>query len=174
MKIGVISDTHDQTLRIKKAIEIFNKEDVKLVVHCGDIVAPFVLQFFKGLNCPIKFLFGNNTGDIALHLGFAKKFGIKNAEFNTFYSLDIDGRKIAAYHGDVKEIIEALIKCGIYDCVFIGHDHTARIEKHGNVLLVNPGTLTDKHKEDMKPPSIALYDSQKNEAKIILIHEYPI
>jgi len=174
MKIGIISDTHDQIERIKKAVKTFNKEDVKLVVHCGDIVAPFVLQFFKDLNCPIKFLFGNNTGDIALHLEFARKFGLKDAEFKNFYSLEIDGRKIAAYHGDVKEIIEALIKCEIYDCVFVGHDHTARIEKHGKVLLVNPGTLVDKHKDDMKPPSVAIYDSKKHDVKILLIEEYPV
>jgi putative phosphoesterase len=174
MKIGIISDTHDQIERIKKTVKILNKEDVKLVVHCGDIVSPFVLQFFKDLNCPIKFLFGNNTGDIVLHLEFSKKFGLKDSEFKNFYSLEIDDKKIAAYHGDVPEIIKALIECGNYDCVFIGHDHMARIEKHGNVLVVNPGTLVDKHKEGMKPPSIAVYDSKRHEAKIILIHEYPI
>jgi hypothetical protein len=174
MKIGIISDTHDQFERIKKAVKIFNEEKVKLVIHCGDIIAPFVLQFFKGLNCPIKFLFGNNTGDIALHLELSKKFGLENVEFKTFYSLEIDDKKIAAYHGDVPEIVKALVKCGNYNCIFVGHDHIARIEKHDDILLVNPGTLLDKHKENMKSPSIAVYDSDKHEARIILINEYTI
>ena len=167
MKIGIISDTHDQTERVKKAVEIFNKEKVGMVIHCGDIVAPFTLQFYKELNCPIKFLFGNNTGDILLHIKFAEKFGLNDYEFATFFSIEADGKRIAVYHGENREITDALIKCGDYDCVFSGHDHIARIEKQGKVLFVNPGTLTDKHKEGMKPPSIAVYDTGKHSAEII-------
>ncbi len=166
MKIGIISDTHDQTLRVKKAVKIFNKEMVGMVIHCGDIVAPFTLQFYKELKCPIKFLFGNNTGDVRLHLTYAKNW-LQNYEFGTFFSIETEGKRIAAYHGDNKEITKALIKCGDYDCVFSGHDHISRIEKTGKVLHVNPGTLTDKHKEGMNPPSIAVYDSATHTARII-------
>jgi uncharacterized protein len=169
MKIGIFSDTHDQTRRIEKAVKIMNKEKVRLALHCGDIVAPFVLQSFNKLNCPIKFLFGNNTGDVFLHMKFAERFGLKNYEFGTFFSLNEGGKKIAVYHGDSKEITEALIKCGDYDCVFAGHDHLARIEKRGKVLFLNPGSLTDKHKEGMKPPSIAIYDTKTHSARIIKI-----
>jgi len=171
MKIGILSDTHDQTKRVIKAVKIFNKEKVKLVVHCGDVVASFTLQFYKDLKCPIKFLFGNNAGDIYHHLTHAESFGLRNFEFGTFFSLVLDGRRIAVYHGDDKEITEALIKCGDYDCVFAGHDHIARIEKKGKVLFVNPGTLVDKHKEGMKPPSIAIYESATHKAKIIKVEK---
>ncbi len=167
MKIGIISDTHDQTARVKKAVEIFNKEKVGLVVHCGDIVAPFTLQFYKELKCPIKFLLGNNTGDIMRHLTYAKNCGLRDYEFGTFFSLEADGKKIAVYHGENKEITEALIKCGDYDCVFSGHNHIARIEKRGKVIFVNPGTLADKHKDGMKPPSISIYDSATHSARLI-------
>lgn len=169
MKIGIISDTHDQIGRVKKAVEIFNKKKVGLVIHCGDIVSPFTLQFYKGLKCPIKFLFGNNTGDVMMHLTYAKKFGLHNYEFGNFFSAEAGGKKIAVYHGENKEITESLIRCGDYDCVFSGHDHIAKIEKRGNVLFVNPGTLMDKHKEGMEPSSIAIYDSTIHDAKIINI-----
>lgn len=43
MKIGIISDTHDQVEKIKKAISIFNKEKVFLVYHLGDFCSPFSL-----------------------------------------------------------------------------------------------------------------------------------
>jgi uncharacterized protein len=167
MKIGVFSDTHDQTRRIEKAVSIMNKEKVGLAIHCGDIVAPFVLQSFNKIKCPIKFLFGNNTGDIFLHMKFAEKFGLRNYDFGNFFSIEADGKKIAVYHGDIMEVTEALIKCGDYDCVFAGHDHFARTEKRGQVLFLNPGTLTDKHKEGMKPPSIAIYDTKTHSARII-------
>lgn len=169
MKIGIISDTHDQTLRIKKAVEIFNQKAVGLVVHCGDLVSPFTLQFYQELKSPIKFLFGNNTGDVVWHPVCAAKAGLRDYEFSTFYSLMIDGKRIAVYHGERPEITSALIKCGEYDCLFTGHDHLARVEQYGQVLLINPGTLTDHYEEGMIPPSIALYDTAKHSAEIISV-----
>ena len=174
MKIGILSDTHDQIERVKKVVKILNKERVSLVIHCGDVAAPFTLQFYKDLNCPIKFLFGNNTGDIYRHFTYSKKFGLHDYEFGTFFSLTIEGKKISVYHGDHQEITEALIKCGDYDCVFSGHDHIARIEKRGKVLFVNPGSLLDPYKEGMKLPSIAIYDSADHQAKLIGVDEYRI
>lgn len=167
MKIGIISDTHDQVEGVKKAVGIFNKEKVGLVIHCGDIVSPFTLRPYKDLKCPTKFIFGNNTGDIKFHMEYAKNFGLRDYEFGTFFSLEAGGKKIAVYHGENREITEALVKCGDYDCVFSGHDHLARIEKRGNVLFVNPGTLADKHKEGMKSPSVAIYDADSHNARII-------
>lgn len=168
MKIGIISDTHDQITRIIKAIEIFKREGIDLLIHCGDLVAPFTLSYFKEIACPIKFIFGNNSGDIALHLQVAKKLEL-NAEFANFFSLEIDGRKIAVYHGDIPEITIALIECGRFDCVFSGHDHVAKIERYGKVLFVNPGTLAEKHKEEIKGPSIAIYDTETHEAKLLFL-----
>ena len=63
MKIGIISDTHDNLSQIKKAVEIFNQEKVELVLHAGDFVSPFTSLEFKNLNCPLKGVFGNNDGD---------------------------------------------------------------------------------------------------------------
>ncbi len=171
MKIGIISDTHDQIGRVKKAVEVFSREQVEMVVHCGDIVSPFMLRYFKDLKCSIKFLFGNNTGDILLHLKYAKEFGLPDHEFGTFFSLERAGKKIAVYHGDHQEITAALIKCGDFDCVFTGHDHLPRIEKVKKVLWVNPGSLVDRHKEGMGHPSVAVYDSNSHTAKTIEIIE---
>jgi putative phosphoesterase len=168
VKIGIISDTHDQIPRIKKAVEIFKNEKIELLIHCGDLVAPLMLNYFKDLSCPMKFIFGNNSGDIALHLQVAKKLGL-NAEFSNFFSLEIEGRRIAVYHGDIPEITKALIDCGSFDCVFSGHDHVARIERYCKVLFINPGTLLDKHKEEMKEPSVAIYDTKIHEARLIFI-----
>lgn len=169
MKIGIISDTHDQIERVQKAVEIFKKEQVELVFHCGDIVSPFMLQFFKALNCPIKFLLGNNTGDVMLHLKYATGTGLTDYEFGTFFSLELAGKKIAVYHGDHPQITVALVKSGDYDCVFTGHDHICRVEKIGETLLVNPGTLVDRHKDGMSGPCIAVYDTVAHAARIITV-----
>ncbi|MCS7123246.1 MAG: metallophosphoesterase [Candidatus Aenigmarchaeota archaeon] len=166
MKIGIISDTHDRIKEIKKAIRILEKEKIELLIHCGDIVSPFTLYYFRKLKCPMKFLFGNNVGDINLHFKFAKEFDL-NIEFSNFFFLNINSKKIAVYHGDVKEITEALIKCGNYNCVFAGHDHIARIEKYEKVLFINPGSFVREYREEMKKASLAIYNSKKDKAKLI-------
>jgi uncharacterized protein len=35
MKIGIISDTHDDIENVQEAIEIFNKVKVEYVIHAG-------------------------------------------------------------------------------------------------------------------------------------------
>ena len=49
MKIGVISDTHDQQELILQCVQKLNEADVGLVIHCGNWVSPFILHSFKGL-----------------------------------------------------------------------------------------------------------------------------
>jgi putative phosphoesterase len=49
MKIGIISDTHDDLSSVDKAISIFNSEKVSQVVHAGDFVFPGVVERFRKL-----------------------------------------------------------------------------------------------------------------------------
>ena len=49
MKIGVLSDTHDNLVNIRKAVEIFSKNGVEAVIHAGDFCSPFTLPEFKPL-----------------------------------------------------------------------------------------------------------------------------
>ena len=43
MKIGIISDTHDDVDNTNKAIDIFKENDVKAVIHAGDIISPPII-----------------------------------------------------------------------------------------------------------------------------------
>jgi uncharacterized protein len=47
--IGIISDSHDNLEAIRKAVEFFNNNDVKAVLHAGDLVSPFTARAFKEL-----------------------------------------------------------------------------------------------------------------------------
>ena len=40
MKIAIVSDTHGNVANFKKAVIWLNKEDIKLILHCGDIGSP--------------------------------------------------------------------------------------------------------------------------------------
>ena len=169
MKIGVLSDTHDQYENIRKAVTVLKKERVELVVHCGDWVSPFTLAFYKDLACPIKGVFGNNDGDRFLHPIRAKDFGLTIEFEERVLTLEVDNRKIFVYHGDYGEVTDALVSSGKYDAVFHGHTHISVNQLVGKTLSLNPGTLMPFTSEEVHGASFAIYDTKTNSARIIAL-----
>ncbi|MBI3036408.1 metallophosphoesterase [Candidatus Woesearchaeota archaeon] len=168
MKIGVISDTHDQRLRILEAIDIFNEEKVELVIHCGDWVAPFSAARFSALKCQIKAVFGNNDGDRIMHRE-------RNGSFVEYHDekmeIAVEGRRIFVTHGHLPQLVENALKSGKYDAVFSGHTHIAHVKNEGKTLWLNPGTLVDETNEKTKGMSIAVYDTATNNAELIKLRQ---
>ncbi|RLE42148.1 hypothetical protein DRJ48_04135 [Candidatus Woesearchaeota archaeon] len=160
MLIGVISDTHDNVEATQKAIKLFNQKRVGLVVHCGDLVSPFLTKFFTELNCRVIAVFGNNEGDKFRLLKLQNKIEYQGV----CAELNLDGKRVVVYHGDSKILLNALLKSQIYDVVFSGHDHNARITKEGKTLYVNPGTLSGF--PPGTKPTVAIYNTETNQAEI--------
>ena len=50
MKIGVVSDTHNNLKNIEIIINLFNDLDVPIVIHTGDISNANTLEKFSRLN----------------------------------------------------------------------------------------------------------------------------
>jgi uncharacterized protein len=76
MRIGIISDTHDDIENVQRAIDLFGREEVKLIIHAGDFVFPGVIDEFKNLknmqpDINIIGVLGNNDGE---KLVLLKKF----------------------------------------------------------------------------------------------------
>lgn len=165
MKIGVISDTHDQQELILQAVHMLNQANVDLVVHCGDWVSPFILHSFKGLRMPIKGVFGNNDGDKFRHIQFSKELKLDIHYEDRFLEFLLDGKKIAVFHGDYQEIVNALVKCGAYDAVFHGHTHKKINETVGKTLSLNPGSLMKRTRDELLGASFAIYDTSTHSAQ---------
>lgn len=161
MKIGIISDTHDDIKNTKKAIELFNKLDVNYVFHAGDYVFPGIVNLFKELkpNTHLYGVRGNNDGEL---LGIASKFKeIENAMFfNEFGRVVIEEKEIGIYHGTNPKLTETLIQSQVFDLLILGHTHIRRIEKVGRTLILNPGTLNSNFfpQEKQEMPSLIIYD----------------
>lgn len=164
MKVGVISDTHDQGELIREAVEVFNLHNVSHVIHCGDWVSPFILHFFQGLKCPLRGVFGNNDGDKFRHLIYKSKGQLDVDYEDRFLELTIDERLISVFHGDYAGIVDALITCGKYDAVFHGHTHQRINQRVGKTLSLNPGSLMRETSHNINGASVAIYDTRSNEA----------
>ena len=61
MKIGILSDTHDQVARTTKALQVLLAEGAEAIVHCGDLTRPEIVRIFAKV--PTYFVFGNNDYD---------------------------------------------------------------------------------------------------------------
>ena len=175
MKIGVISDTHDRLETIQEALNIFKQQKIEMIVHCGDWVSPFTLEFFDqycqkiNLIVPIKSVFGNNEGDYRM-------INIRNTKLKNpiFFSpkivleLKLYQQKIVVYHGHDTIILDALIKSQVYNTILTGHTHISRNEIIGKTLIINPGTTSHACLSKIIPnASVALYNSIENKAEII-------
>jgi putative phosphoesterase len=163
MLIGIISDTHDNLPMVEKAVKKLDEENVALVLHAGDYIAPFVIPKFKSLNAKLIGVFGNNDGD---HEFLKKLFNeCRNCEVRErFAEIEVEGFKIALLHGDQTELLNSLVNCGGFDAVVHGHSHAKGSRRNRNTLIVNPGEvcgyLTGKS-------TIALLDTVKHETRIV-------
>jgi len=163
MKIGIISDTHDNVPNLEKALAWMNQNKIEALIHCGDLCAPGVLvnvlapQFFK----PIHMVFGN-VEDFDL---LPKKVADYNhiIHYGDVGEFELGGKKIGCVHypDEAKKMAET----GKYDMVFYGHSHKPWEETINNTKLVNPGTLAGLFQK----ATFAVYDTktEKLELKIL-------
>src|SRR4029079_9311054 len=173
VKIGVISDTHDDIENTEKAIKIFNLTKVDHVFHAGDYVYPGIISLFKKLNKETKFygVRGNNDGEL---MGITKQFAeIEHALFlNEFGKLLISSIKIGIYHGTNSDLSSSLVESQLFDILILGHTHVKRIENIGKTLVLNPGALNRNFfsKKTTDEPSVIIYDENRKLAEFININ----
>ncbi|MCU4718873.1 metallophosphoesterase [Halapricum hydrolyticum] len=136
MKVGIVSDTHDNGGIVERAVGTFEQEDVDAVIHCGDIVAPFSATPFES-GFDFYAVRGNNDGEWALERTVGG-FGTYLGEMGELTLGDVE---FAVYHGTSEPIVDALLECGTYDYVCRGHTHERINERRGETVHLNPGGI---------------------------------
>jgi putative phosphoesterase len=63
MRIGVVSDTHNNLRNVRRIVELFNAARVERVIHTGDITQAKTLEIFAHLDAPLFGVYGNNDQD---------------------------------------------------------------------------------------------------------------
>ncbi len=132
MLIGILSDTHDDVIMIKKAVGLFNEKRVSHVLHAGDIISPFNFEIFRELKCGFSAIFGNNDGDKVLLK--AKSHGNIH---NQPYITTIHKRKVVVVHEP--DLVDAIAESGLFDLIIYGHTHRPDIRKVNRTTIINPG-----------------------------------
>lgn len=162
-KIGIIADSHDRQSLLKKAVERLNTMEVDMVLHAGDIVAPFSAKHLGGLHMPFRCVFGNNDGERKL---LGRVVEDQGGEIDDFLEFELSGKSIAIYHGTDSRILDAIAGSQRYSLVGTGHTHSSRIKAIGETLVVNPGEVCGYLTGEC---TMALVELEKGEAEIVPI-----
>jgi len=130
MRIGIISDSHDNLDKLNIAVDVFNANKISLVLHAGDYVAPFAVSVLNRLKMPYFGVYGNNDGEKE-GLSKMSQGRIKEAPLRIIKG----GKKIVVAHS----LSDINFKKNNFDLVVYGHSHKAEIYKEDRAVFINPG-----------------------------------
>lgn len=142
VKIGIISDTHDNLPAVDRALSEFEKHNVRALVHAGDIIAPFTLRRILARGFEFKGVFGNNDGEIALLSKVAQERGAVLTPQPLL--IRIERFSILIMHGlqdlqETKNLATQLAASKSFDVVIYGHTHEIDVRRLEKTLVINPG-----------------------------------
>jgi len=165
MKFAIVSDSHGNVANFKKIVQWLNKENIKIILHCGDIgnieslkesLVDFSGEFFG--------VFGNMDKDFKILVDEYNKIPRVKIEEKVLET-EIDGKKIAITH--FPEEAKNLAETGKYDLVFYGHTHKPWEEKVGNCRLINPGESAGQFYK----PTFAIYNTATDKLDLKILEK---
>ncbi len=158
MRIGIIADIHDNIWHLATVLEQLSMCDALLCL--GDYCAPFTMTAIgEGFAGEIHAVWGNNDGDKLLLARMADRAGNITLH-GELADLTLGGRRIAMTH--YPQVAQPLALSGQFALVCYGHDHTQRLEMHGETLLVNPGEVMGR----FGAAQYAVYDTDTHQATL--------
>lgn len=136
MKIGVVSDTHNNLTNVKRIVELFNAARVEQVVHTGDITQAKTLDVFAELDAPLVGVFGNNDVERDTLERTIRRHGFRFCE--PPLKLVWAERELVVVH-DPRDLDAQSKELTGGSVALHGHTHRHRIERNGDALIFNPG-----------------------------------
>lgn len=160
MKIGILSDTHDEVARTRDAVHRLRDDGAETLIHCGDLNGPEIVAECAVL--PLFFCLGNHDADNVPYLKKAAE-ELGAACLGWGGEIMVAEKRIAIVHGhltfDLKPLLDAEP-----DYLVSGHSHIARDWKEGTTRRINPGAL---HRADSY--SVAMLDVKTDELQFLKV-----
>jgi putative phosphoesterase len=165
MRIAILSDIHDNLWNLAAALKAVQGCD--LLICCGDLCSPFVIDELAKFKGHVHIVFGNNDGDL---FRIAAK-GLRKP--NISLDGDVFGgtfhrRRMIVNHFDY--LARPMAKSGDYDVVCFGHNHELEISREGRCLLINPGPIMgakfSSGRWEDTAPTFVIYDTASDTATV--------
>jgi putative phosphoesterase len=136
MRLGILSDTHDQLARTVRAVRVLRDAGAEALVHCGDLTGPDIVHACAVLPC--SYVRGNNDHDEdGLRAAVAATGG---TWLGSGGELTLAGRRIAVTHGDSPTAFRRLLRAAP-DYLLFGHTHVRMDSGDEATRQINPGAL---------------------------------
>lgn len=133
MRIGVVSDTHNNLKNVRKIVELFNAEGVDRVIHTGDISQAKTLDVLACLDAPLFGVFGNNDQEREALTQAIERHGF--AFQDPPLHLHWCERSIIVVH----DPLEFEGHLAHQELALHGHTHRYRLKTSGSQVIFNPG-----------------------------------
>jgi putative phosphoesterase len=160
MRLGILSDTHDQLDRTRRAVELLRAEGAEILAHCGDLTRPELVAACAVLPC--HFVFGNHDADNVpeLQRAMAAAGAICLGWGGT---VTLAGKRVALVHGHMRTDVRRLLAAQP-DYLLFGHFHVTVDQRDGPTRRINPGALheADEH-------TVALLDLESDAVRFLVV-----
>ena len=157
MKLGILSDVHGDTQRVRRALALLDACGAEAFVVCGDIGGLDVLEEFAGRRC--WFVWGNTDHPEPAWRPQIESLGLPWP--NGPLELNLDGKRIGVFHGNESQFAKAY-KDAKLDYLLFGHTHRQYDGFSGEMRMINPGALYR-----VRAATVALLDLKTDDLEFI-------
>jgi putative phosphoesterase len=143
VRVVVIGDTHLPRFgRVLPPALIEGLRGASLVLHCGDITQPFVLDLMAEFAPTLAVAGNNDVPELVEQLGSARVVEVSGVRIGITHGHLGDGRTTAARALSTFSDEEQPL-----DAICFGHSHIPLVERRGAMWLLNPGSPTDRRRQ---------------------------
>lgn len=144
-RLGILSDTHGDAMRARRAVELLQARGAGRIIHLGDVGSESVLDHLAGVAATVVF---GNCDDARSLRRYAEFLGIEVAHPAAIIEVKNGDRatRVGITHGHLVDEIDRLFRAEV-DILLHGHTHVARDEMVGPTRVMNPGAL---HRTDRR------------------------
>ena len=162
MKVMCISDIHGSIENLKKVIDRYREENADKLLILGD----FSSYYHSSSDFEVAEVLNNMSGAIIAVKGNCDNSYIDelfNFGLGYLKTIDVNGIKVTLTHGHIYNRNNLPENCGK---IFIsGHTHVGMIEKVGDKIIANPGSISKPRGGSKK--SYIIIDEENIELKSI-------
>ncbi len=167
MRIGVLSDTHNNIGNLLKAVRLFQGENITTLVHCGDMVNVTTAKQMSGFD--LIYVNGNMDDSAAAVNDTLWMLNPNNETAGALFSGKVGGVKIGVTHGHLHGKLEQLFRKGGHAFVFTGHTHRQRDEMVGKTRVINPGALGGARYGER---TVCIVDLDSGDVRFVKVSDY--